>query len=412
MSHFFNPQSIRRLFPRDFLFACLLSIALLWPSASFSAAVSFTATVDGEQKSANLNAREVQGVSYLSLPALTRQLGGIYRVTPVRIAVDIAGANAAVGLNDTRVEGQKGSFSLQYPVILQENDVLIAVSDIPSFFSQGLQVTLQGSGAIAVASEPPPPTPDLAPGSSSPADTRIEVRDLTVTEPADEQLLNQMPTLESENRPFLDEGESIPDRPATQGPLRVIILDPGHGGNDSGLSGAGGLMEKNLSLALALRVRDRLKQLSGQTVVLTREEDRDMSCKERSILANQQKGDLLVSLHAGVSYSPAARGIEAFCAAPRTDDSHVRKSYLAPSHRCAENILSEISAQTGAPSRGVREMPLRILRETAMPGVLLEIGCLTNSEDAAALSSEEYQAKLAEGIAQGIVKAGEGGKAP
>lgn len=393
------------------MFACFLSIALLWPGAPFAAAATFSATVDGEQKSANLNTREVQGVSYLSLPALTRQLGGTYRVTPVRIAVDMAGANAAVGLNDTRVEGQRGSFSLQHPVVLQENDVLIAVSDVPAFFSHGLQVTLQGAGAAAVSTEPPPPIPDFAPVSSSPADTRIEVRDLTVTEPAGEQLLKPMPTLESENKPFLDEGESIPERPAAQGPLRVIILDPGHGGNDSGLIGAGGLMEKNLTLAIALRVRDRLKQLSGQTVVLTREEDRGMSCKDRSILSNQHKGDLLVSLHAGASYAPNARGIEAFYAAPRTDDLKVRKSYLAPSQHCAETFLSEISAQTGASSRGMREMPLRILCETAMPGVLLEIGCLTNREDAEALASDEYQAKLAEGIAQGIVKAGEGGKA-
>ncbi len=376
---------------------------------AWAASVSYTALVDGELKTSNLNTREVQGVQYLSLPALARQLGGTYRVTPVRITVDMAGASASVGLNDLRVEGPRGAFSLNNPVLLQENDVLIAVPDIPLFFSQGLQVGLQGAGAAGTV--PEPPAPELAP-PSPPADTRVEVRDLTVAEPADEQLLRQMPALEPVSRPAQSEDESLPERPATTGPIKVIVLDPGHGGNDSGMAGSSGLLEKDLVLALALRVRDRLKQLSDVKVVLTREEDKDTSFKERSALANQQKGDLLISIHAGASYSATARGVEVFCPAPGAQGSTVRQSYQAPGQQFAKSVASEIAAQTGAPDRGVHEIPLLVLREAAMPGLLVEVGCLTNPEETAALAADDYQAKLAEGIAQGIAKGRTGGAAP
>ncbi len=378
---------------------------------SWAASVYYTALVDGELKTSNLNIREVQGVQYVSLPALARQLGGTYRVTPVRITVDMAGTNASVGLNDIRVEGPRGVFSLKDPVLLQENDVLIAVPDIPLFFSQGLQVGLQGAGAAGTVSEPQTPAPELAP-SPPPADTRVEVRDLTVAEPADEQLLKQMPALEPVNRPAQNEGESLPERPATTGPVQVIILDPGHGGADGGMTGSSGLLEKDLALALAVRVRDRLKQLSDVKVVLTREEDKDKSVSERSTLANQQKGDLLISIHAGAGYSPTARGVEVFCAAPAGQGSAVRQSYQAPSLRFAKSVAAEMAAQTGAPDRGVHEIPLLVLREAAMPGILVEVGCLNNPEEAAALAAEDYQAKLAEGMAQGIAKGRTRGTAP
>ncbi len=381
----------RKLLLFILLLACTLRAA--------AAPASFTATVDGEQKAVQLNTSEIQGVAYMSLPALSRQFGGNYRVTPSRIQVDLAGASASVGINDTRVDSARGAFALRYPIVLQGNDVMIAVADVPSFFSQGLHIALQGGSG--------------APATTVP-DTRVEVQDLSVAEPDDKDVLSQLPPVEAAPQPSTVAPQPMTSEPApappepviNRGPVRTVIIDPGHGGNDTGANGRAGGLEKTIALAVALRVRDQLRQM-GLNAVLTHEDDRDVSIRERTNFANQQQGHLLISIHAGASYAPQARGPEVFY--PCAEGSNVPRAYVERGRQFAEAVAQALSDQTRQPLRGAYAVPLKLMRDAAMPGFLIEAGCLSTAEDEALLMSEQYQAQVAAAVAAGLAKAGVGG---
>ena len=389
-----------------FLLALLLGCAF---GAAAVTAASFTGVVDGEQKSVQLNSFDIQGIAYMSLPALARQIGGTFRVTPARIQVDLAGTSASVGINDTRVDSGRGAFMLRYPIVLRGSDIMIAVADVPPFFSQGLQVVLQGAGDA----------------SAAPPDTRVEVQDLSVAEPDDKQVLSQLPAVETAPQPGLpgqpaapapgqaappqtQPSPAVPEPPASRGPLRTVIIDPGHGGNDTGANGRGGSLEKDITLAVAVRLRDQIKAM-GLNAVLTREEDRDLSVRERTNLANQQQGNLLISLHAGASYAPQARGFEVFY--PAAAGSNTPRAYIELGRQFAEGASRALAEQTQQPTRGFHAAPLKLMRDAAMPGFLVEMGCLSTAEDEALLTSEQYQIRVAAAVAGALAKAGTGGTA-
>ena len=196
--------------------------------------------------------------------------------------------------------------------------------------------------------------------------------------------------------------------------IKVIILDPGHSGNDAGCRGPDGLSEKDLVLAVARRLGPLLQTTLGAKVLLTRAGDDDMTLEERASFANRNDGDLLVSIHAGASFSTTARGFELFCPA-YGHASHeeggrgatrrpvaAQSSYVDPSREIAEAVAAGLAAETSTPPRGVHEVGCRLLKDVAMPGLLIEVGFLTNPAEAALLGTEAYQDKIALGIAAGL----------
>ena len=193
--------------------------------------------------------------------------------------------------------------------------------------------------------------------------------------------------------------------------LRRIILDPGHGGFDRGASGTR-VMEKDLALRLALRTAEILKRC-GYTVLLTRTTDRLIPLEKRGAAANALKADIFISLHCNASTDRRADGIESYCLTPAGAASTNQKKISAlkyPGNALDPNNLllawelqRALLNRTRANDRGVRRGRFAVLRDLKMPGVLLEVGFLSNPAEEARLAAPAYIEQLARGIAVGVI---------
>lgn len=170
-----------------------------------------------------------------------------------------------------------------------------------------------------------------------------------------------------------------------------VVLDPGHGGEDPGAV-AGEIYEKDINLAIALLVRNNLAGQDGIVVSMTRDDDSFLPLTDRTEFANKIDADLYVSIHANALEDETYAGLFTFY--------HINKR---SSKKPAEFIQNAASAATGAINRGVRTENYVVLRETDMPAVLVETGFMTCPEELALLIDAEYQAKMAKGIADGIL---------
>lgn len=172
----------------------------------------------------------------------------------------------------------------------------------------------------------------------------------------------------------------------------LVVLDPGHGGSANGAE-YGGVKEKDLALSIALQTAELLED-SGLTVLMTRTDDRDVDLYERTDLANGQGADLFVSIHCNASLDhPDAMGVYT-CA----------YSEESPGWDLAEILCHSIQKATGAPAFGMEPRPnLAVLRTSEMPAALVECGFMSTAEELALLIRPEYQAELAQGIAEGIL---------
>ncbi|SMB89359.1 N-acetylmuramoyl-L-alanine amidase [Thermanaeromonas toyohensis ToBE] len=169
-----------------------------------------------------------------------------------------------------------------------------------------------------------------------------------------------------------------------------IGLDPGHGGPDPGAVGASGLMEKEVTLEVALMLGERLS-IAGCDVVFSRREDVDVSLPERVALFNRAKVDLVVSLHVNSSSSQEASYLSTYILAPG-----------GQAEKAARFIQKEMVEALKWPDGGVREANFYILRETEAPAVLVEMGFLSHPQEEAALRRKETRQTLALALARGI----------
>ncbi|MGR3972985.1 MAG: N-acetylmuramoyl-L-alanine amidase [Candidatus Rhabdochlamydia sp.] len=174
----------------------------------------------------------------------------------------------------------------------------------------------------------------------------------------------------------------------------LVILDAGHGGRDEGAK-VHDLLEKRIALTSTLMVRKHLEKM-GYRVILTRSKDVFIPLSRRVLIANQTQAALFVSIHYNASPSQEAQGVEVFYSGKflvkRSKDSRL----------LASTILHAVITQTKAVSRGVKSRDFHVIRETAMPSVLVEGGFMTNAEERARLTNRLYLEKIAKGIAQGI----------
>lgn len=177
---------------------------------------------------------------------------------------------------------------------------------------------------------------------------------------------------------------------------KVIVIDAGHGGNDTGAVG-NGLREKDITLDIALRVKQLLEE-KGFAVIMTRDSDVYPSLKERTDLANNANADIFVSIHVNAG---GGTGIETWWhdKAPEPQKRQLLATY----------IQNELIAATGAKNRGVKSPTgkignFHVTRETKMPSVLVEVGFIDNASDAAKLAQSSYRQQIAKGIVEGIIK--------
>ncbi|MDE7220028.1 MAG: N-acetylmuramoyl-L-alanine amidase [Oscillospiraceae bacterium] len=172
----------------------------------------------------------------------------------------------------------------------------------------------------------------------------------------------------------------------------LVVLDPGHGGEANGAE-YGGVMEKDLNLSIASQAAVLLEE-AGVTVLMTRTDDRYVDLYDRTALANGQKADLFVSVHcnANVDHDDVT-GIYT-CAYSRDTNGW----------RLAQLLHQTMREAAGADDFGMEERPnLAVLRTSLVPAALVECGFMSTEEELARLVRPEYQAKLARGIADGIL---------
>jgi N-acetylmuramoyl-L-alanine amidase len=179
----------------------------------------------------------------------------------------------------------------------------------------------------------------------------------------------------------------------------VIVIDPGHGGEDLGTNSLKKpkYQEKTLTLTTAFMLRTFLQQMGYQNIVMTRTDDVFIALPKRASLANDRKPTLFVSVHYNSAPSTEADGIEVYFY--RSDENKTRTQ---SSKKLAQAILDKVIANTQAKSRGVKHGNFAVIRETTMPAVLIEGGFLTNPEERQKLKDSQYLKQLAWGVAQGI----------
>jgi len=203
----------------------------------------------------------------------------------------------------------------------------------------------------------------------------------------------QVPT----NQNYPPVGQGVTDYPDQQLPTRrpnaraLVVIDPGHGGKDPGALGIGGLREVDVILPIALQVA-RLLEQQGVQVVLTRNSDYFVELAGRTEIANRVNADIFVSIHANaMDNRPDISGLE----------TYYFTSGLTLARIIHNSILQTLNT---LPDRGVRSARFYVLRNSAMPSVLVETGFVTGYDDSAKLATPAYQNQMAEAIARGILQ--------
>jgi N-acetylmuramoyl-L-alanine amidase len=211
----------------------------------------------------------------------------------------------------------------------------------------------------------------------------------------------------------------------------VVVIDPGHGGPDAGATGTNGVQEKALTLDIARRVKTLIESRLGMRVVLTRDDDREVTLDERTARANSSKAELFVSLHMNASIAATSSGAEVYQLKPERDSpagrggvadqplnlpvtiGGTRSVALVPwdlaqaRHREDSTLLANLLESSLRPqipmgAQAQREAPMRLLAGLDMAAVIIELAYLTNPEQAAAATSEDFQTRAAQGIVDAV----------
>ncbi len=219
-------------------------------------------------------------------------------------------------------------------------------------------------------------------------------------------------------------------------PLRTVVLDPGHGGQDPGARGARGLQEKEVTLDVARRVAALLQEDGGMRVILTRSRDQFIPLRERTALANRERADLFLSIHANAAPDATATGAETYFLSSEATDGAARRAaedenrvialepsprggstellrsilwdlaqsdFQQESSRVAETLQAQLDRALRRPSRGVKQAPFYVLGGAAMPAILVEIGFITNPREEEQLRDDGYRDRIARALAAGLI---------
>ena len=211
-----------------------------------------------------------------------------------------------------------------------------------------------------------------------------------------------------------------------------IVIDPGHGGHDTGTIGPNGLLEKDLVLDVSKRLAKLLQSRLGAEVVFTRRDDTFIPLETRTSIANQEQADLFVSVHANSSHDPDARGVETyylnFTSSPEALEVAARenaasdksihelqdlvkkialKEKIEESREFASDIQQSLHSGLAAKApgirdRGVKKAPFVVLIGANMPSILAEISFISNPGDEKRLKTPDYRQRIAESLYRGI----------
>ena len=234
---------------------------------------------------------------------------------------------------------------------------------------------------------------------------------------------------------FSSPGSSTESQELTDDLIDLIVIDPGHGGPDSGAVGKGGLVEKEVTLDIAKRLRELLKDEEELKVVLTRETDLLVPLEERTQVANRNGADLFVSIHTNASRKRSARGCETFfLSSAKTDEARaaaalenssirferseeaggdsddldfilmdlIQSEYLKESQDFAAMIQGRLKKSLSIPSRGVSQAGFMVLNNAYMPAVLVETAFISNKKEESLLGEESFRQEIAQALYESI----------
>jgi N-acetylmuramoyl-L-alanine amidase len=240
---------------------------------------------------------------------------------------------------------------------------------------------------------------------------------------------------------FIRPVEAAPsrDRRETATPLRVMVLDAGHGGHDTGAVGPGGLQEKDLVLDVTRRVARLAEDKLNVKVLLSRDGDHFVPLRDRTSFANKERADVFVSIHANAHREVASAGVETYFLSSEATDSTARQvaalensvvqfekttpargnrldavkailwdlaqsEFQLESSRLAEVVQDSMTQSLRIPNRGVKQAGFYVLGGAAMPAVLIEIGFVTNPKEEKRLKESKYRDEIARAIFAGLVE--------
>jgi N-acetylmuramoyl-L-alanine amidase len=220
-------------------------------------------------------------------------------------------------------------------------------------------------------------------------------------------------------------------------PLRLIVLDAGHGGHDPGATGPSGVMEKDVVLDVTKRVSRLVEEGLGVKTALTRSTDVFIPLRERTSFASRQRADLFVSIHANAHPQAASEGVEVYFLSSEASDSQARHTaaleneaiqFESPASRqksdllksilwdmsqsefqqessvMAETVLDSMTRSLKLVPRGVKQAGFYVLGGAPMPAILIEIGFVTNRKEERKLATPQYREALARAIYSGLAE--------
>lgn len=254
--------------------------------------------------------------------------------------------------------------------------------------------------------------------------------------------------LTSPDRLVVEIGRPAPARPeiliAAPEPARpalTIVIDPGHGGTETGAVGPGGLQEKDVTLAISRRLAATLPKALSCRVLLTRDSDSAIPLDDRTAVANHEKADLFLSIHANSSRASGARGSETYYLSLEASDKLAQEvasrenqpssapgtpapaaapernpdldfilwdlaqtAHLKGSSELAESIQEELNALSGTANRGIKQAPFRVLVGATMPAVLIETAFISNAEEEKKLGTPAFEQGVADALTRAVAK--------
>jgi len=348
---------------------------------------------------------------------------GELRVPRITIRYDVVGNAARVTLDSS--PGAQSTITQdgnQRLVVKFDADALDLA--VPPIQPQGFVQAVRQLDTVTVAI-------DLGPrfgtfrGSTTPIDantTRLVI-DIVGSDNAPTQTTTAPPAPEAPS-------SELPQFGAPSTPIRTLAIDAGHGGDDVGARGAQGAQEKDITLTVARRLKAAVEARLGIRVVMTRDDDRSVAMNERTALANNNKADLFISLHANASFRNTVSGAAVYVAA--FDDAIAADAPLRPerlpvfgggtrdielipwnlaqiahrdrSDRVAALVAAEFEHRVPLAGRPIDHAPLRVLESANMPAVLIEMGYLTNADQEKQLVSGPFQNTLVQTLVDAIVK--------
>ncbi|WP_017654976.1 N-acetylmuramoyl-L-alanine amidase [Fortiea contorta] len=325
-------------------------------------------TIESIELAANGTQLLIRGDQALSATSGWDRSSGLFRITiaNAQLSPQVRGPSLTANSPILRVRLQPQPESNTVVVLVQPASG-VQIGDLNQLGGQLLALQLQRSGSPVITRPGIPPLvlPPLPPPSTG-----------------------QLPDIGVDNPTNIPQPQPRPSVP--RGKL-LVVIDPGHGGKDSGAPGIGGLLEKDVVLPIGRRIASVLQQ-NGVQAVLTRDADFFVELQGRVDIAQRVNATLFVSVHANsVDGKPDVNGLEVYY--------YDNGRGLADEVR--QTILSEIST---IKDRGTRKARFYVLRKSAMPSILVETGYMTGREDNPRLGNPDYQNRMADAIARGILK--------